>query len=290
MNQDDSCQRFIFSGLDIRGEVVRLNRSFTEILTNKEYPQAVRNLLGEFLAASVLLSTTVKFDGRLVLQVRSEGQVPLIMAECTNELHVRGIARYEAEPTSDNFNELLSSGTLAITIEPPGGEPYQGIVPLERDSLSACLEEYFARSEQLAGHFLLVADEQGCAGFLLQQLPAQLVTDPDSRAEEWSAITQLATTLSDEELLNLDSEQVLYRLFHQHQVKLFPPRHVSYQCSCSRERTARALHAIGEEEIMDILAEQGAVEIGCEFCGKQYHFEESELRLLFESPTENKMH
>ena len=171
MNQQDSCQRFIFSGLDIRGEVVRLNGSFAEILANKEYPQAVRNLLGEFLAASVLLSTTIKFDGRLVLQARSEGQIPLIMAECTNELHLRGIARYEEEPTSDNFNELLHSGTLAITVEPPNGEPYQGIVPLEQDSLAACLEEYFTRSEQLEGHFFLVADEHQCAGLLLQQLP-----------------------------------------------------------------------------------------------------------------------
>jgi len=290
MNQQDSCQRFIFSGLDIRGEVVRLNGSFAEILANKEYPQAVRNLLGEFLAASVLLSTTIKFDGRLVLQARSEGQIPLIMAECTNELHLRGIARYEEEPTSDNFNELLHSGTLAITVEPPNGEPYQGIVPLEQDSLAACLEEYFTRSEQLEGHFFLVADEHQCAGLLLQQLPAQLVTDSEIRAEEWSAVTQLASTLSGQELLNLDSEEVLYRLFHQHQVKLFSPREVSYLCSCSRERTARALHAIGKDEIMDILAEQDAVELGCEFCGKQYRFEESELQLLFESPTENKMH
>ena len=290
MKQEDSCQRFIFEGLDIRGEVVRLNESFTEILANKEYPQAVQELVGEFLAASVLLSTTVKFDGRLVLQARSEGQVPLIMAECTSELHLRGIARYDEEPVSDKFSELLRFGTLAITIEPPRGEPYQGIVPLERNDLAACLEEYFSRSEQLEGRFFLVADERQCVGLLLQQLPMQLVADPDIRDEEWSTITQLASTLTDDELLNLNSEEVLYRLFHQHQVKLFAPREVSYQCSCSRERTARALHAIGEEEIMDILSEQGAVEISCEFCGKQYRFEESELQLLFESPTENKMH
>lgn len=290
MNQRDSCQRFIFSGLDIRGEVVRLNKTLTEVLANKQYPQPVRALLGEFLAASVLLSTTIKFDGRLVLQARSEGQIPLIMAECTSELHLRGIARYDEEPTADSFNELLHSGTLAITIEPPNGEPYQGIVPLEKDSLAACLEDYFARSEQLEGFFVLATDENQCAGLLLQQLPAQLVTDTEVRAEEWSTVRQLASTLSGEELLQLDSTEVLYRLFHQHQVKLFSPRELIHQCSCSRERTARALHAIGESEIMDILAEEGAVELSCEFCGKQYRFEESELHLLFESPTENKMH
>lgn len=290
MEQEDSCQRFIFEGLDIRGEVVKLNGSYRETLANKVYPQAVQTLLGEFLAASVLLSTTVKFDGRLVLQARSQGQVPLIMAECTSERQLRGIARYQDEPGSDDFSELLESGTLAITIEPPKGDPYQGIVPLEQSNLAACLDEYFARSEQLGSRFFLVADEHRCAGLLLQQLPAQLVTDSELRDEEWSTITQLASTLTDSELLNLDSREVLYRLFHQHRVKLFTPREVSYQCSCSRERTARALHAIGEEEIMDILAEQGTVEISCEFCGKQYRFEESELQLLFESPNENEMH
>jgi molecular chaperone Hsp33 len=290
MKQEDGCKRFIFAGLDMRGEVVRLDESFTRILANKDYPPAVRSLLGEFLAASVLLTTTVKFDGRMVLQARSQGQIPLIMAECTSELHLRGIARYQEEPTAENFEDLLHSGTLAITIEPPRGEPYQGIVPLERASLSACLEDYFARSEQLESRFFLIAGEQRCAGLLLQQLPSQLVTDPDIRDEEWSTVTQLAGTLTGEELLELESEEVLYRLFHQHQVKLFAPRKVQYRCSCSRERTARALHTIGEDEVMDILAEQGAVEIGCEFCGKQYRFEDDELRLLFESPTENKMH
>lgn len=152
------------------------------------------------------------------------------------------------------------------------------------------MEDYFTRSEQLETRFFLVAEEHHCAGLLLQQLPAQLVTDADAREEEWSTVTQLASTLTGDELLNLGSEDVLYRLFHQHQVKVFKPREIAYQCSCSRERTARALHAIGEVEIMDIYKEQGAVEISCEFCGKQYRFEEVELRLLFESPTENEMH
>jgi len=290
MKRDEGCQRFIFENLDIRGELVRLDESFTQILANKEYPRAVRGLLGEFLAASVLMSTTIKFDGRLVLQARSQGQLPLIMAECTSELHLRGIARYQQEPTAENFDDLLHSGTLAITIEPPRGEAYQGIVPLEQTSLAACLEDYFARSEQLESRFFLVTGEHHCAGLLLQQLPAQLVTDSEIRDEEWSTVTQLASTLTGDELLVLESEEILYRLFHQHEVKLFAPRKISYQCSCSRERTAQALHAIGEDEVMDILAEQGAIEIGCEFCGKQYRFEDDELRLLFESPTENKMH
>jgi len=291
MKQSDSCQRFIFEGLDIRGEMVSLSASFSEILANKEYPVPVRILLGEFVTATTLLSTTVKFDGRLVLQARSKGQVPLIMAECTSEQHLRGIARYSDEPTSREFSELLHDGTLAMTIEPESGEPYQGIVPLEQRDLAACLEDYFTRSEQLESRFFLVSDgDQHCAGLLLQQLPAQLVRDEEERREEWSTISQLAATLTDSELLSLDNEEVLYRLFHQHRVKLFSPRPVQHVCSCSRERTARALHSIGEEEVMDIIAEQGIVEISCEFCGKQYCFEEDELGLLFQRPGEKKTH
>ncbi len=290
MYQSDSCQRFLFEGLDIRGEIVRLCDSFGAILANKEYPGVVQGLLGEFLAAAALLSTTVKFDGRLVLQARSEGQVPLIMAECTSEQHLRGIARFADESISNEFTALLRAGTLAITIEPSSGEPYQGIVPLEQHSLAACLEEYFARSEQLESRIFLVSEGNRCAGLLVQQLPAQLLKDSESRQEEWNTVSQLAATLTGRELLELENEEVLYRLFHQHRVKLFGSKPVIYQCSCTRERTARALHSIGEEEIMDIIEEQGVVEVTCEFCGRQYSFSEGELGLLFENPVDKKTH
>ena len=290
MKQADSCQRFLFAGLDIRGEVVKLCESYAEALAYKDYPGPVRNLLGEFLTASVLLSTTVKFDGRLVLQARSQGEIPLIMAECTSEQQVRGIARYSEDPASAEFTDLLRSGTLAITIEPHQGESYQGIVPLAQQSLAACLEEYFLRSEQLESRFLFASDGITCAGLLLQQLPAQLLLDEEARYEEWSTVSQLVATLTPNELLSLTNEETLYRLFHQHTIKLFDQKPVAYHCSCSRERTARALHAIGEEEVMSIIAEQGAVEITCEFCGKQYRFQEGELELLFESPVDKPAH
>jgi len=288
--QSDQCQRFLFAGLDIRGETVSLSASYQEVLANKEYPEPVRDLLGQFLAAVVLLSTTVKFDGRLVLQARSEGQVPLIMAECTSDLKLRGIARFGETAVFGDFASLLRRGTLAITIEPQRGEPYQGIVPLEQDSLAACLEEYFARSEQLQSRFFLAADKERCAGLLLQQLPAQLMKDRDARQEEWNTLTHLSATLTRHEMLTLDADQILYRLFHDYEVKVFDSRPVSYRCSCSRERTARALHTIGEAEVMDIIEEQGAVEITCEFCGRQYRFEASEMGLLFESPVDQKAH
>jgi molecular chaperone Hsp33 len=212
------------------------------------------------------------------------------MAECTSEQQLRGIARYSDDAVSDEFADLLRAGTLAITIEPHQGESYQGIVPLAQHTLAACLEEYFLRSEQLESRFFLASDGVTCAGLLLQQLPAQLLKDEELRHEEWSTVSQLAATLTSNELLSLTNEETLYRLFHQHRIKLFDQKPVVYQCSCSRERTARALHAIGEEEVMSIIAEQGAVEITCEFCGKQYRFMEGELGLLFESPADKRAH
>ncbi|MFM1895457.1 MAG: hypothetical protein RLZZ385_531 [Pseudomonadota bacterium] len=280
----------MFTESDIRGELVNLQDSYQQLMANNAYPPAVQELLGQFLAASVLLSTTIKFAGRLVLQARSDGEIPLIMAECTSEQQVRGIARFNDIPVGTHFRELLRNGVLAITIEPEEGESYQGIVPLEQDTLAGCLEDYFQRSEQLASQFHLAADAEACAGLLIQQLPPQLDRDPLSRLEAWNTISHLASTVSDTELLELDNEVLLYRLFHQQQVKLFAPRSVEHRCSCSRERTARALFTLGEAEIMDIVAEQGSLEINCEFCGRQYRFSAEEMRLLFEDHDGQSIH
>lgn len=290
MQQTDQCQRFIFTDSDIRGELVTLTSSYSEVLANRAYPESVASLLGEFLAASVLLSTTIKFSGRLVLQARSKGKVPLIMAECSSAQILRGIARFNNEPPGDDFQTLLTSGTLAITIERERGEPYQGIVPLQQNSLAGCLQDYFALSEQLPSLLFLVAGQQRCAGLLLQQLPARAGSDNEQRMEEWSTVSQLAATLSMEELLGLGSEELLHRLFHQHSVKLFPARTVQYGCSCTRERTANALHALGAEDVLALIAERGCVEIHCEFCGKEYRYDADEMKLLFEIPPAKKQH
>jgi len=287
---NDSCQRFIFVDQDIRGEIVRLSDSYQALQHNKSYPAPVLLQLGEFLAASVLLSTTIKYKGRLVLQARSQAQLPLIMAECTSEQYIRGIARYEEPPAGSSFSELLSGGTLAITIEPEHGESWQGIVALEDESLAASLEAYFARSEQLPSLFSLVSDQHRCVGLLLQQMPKKMVLNQQDRSETWNTISQLAATLSRQELLDLDNETLLYRLFNQEQVRIFTPRKVEHRCSCNRERTASALLLLGRDEIMEIVAEQGGVEINCEFCGKQYNFGPQELEMLFEHPDSENVH
>ncbi|MDP1931245.1 MAG: Hsp33 family molecular chaperone HslO [Gammaproteobacteria bacterium] len=287
---NDTSQRFIFDNTDIRGEIVRLRKSYADTVSGKYYPEPVARLLGQFMAASVLLSTTIKFDGRLVLQVRSKGQVALMMAECTSAGELRGIARYDETPTSTQFSDLLSEGTLVITIDTRKGEPYQGIVPLEGDSLAECLQQYFLQSEQLASQFYFASDRDGVAAMMLQQLPAQLQKDKDERESHWSHFSTLARTLTDEELLNLPNADILNRLYHQEELRLFTPKDLIFKCSCSRERTASALAALGRQEIGNLIAERGGIEISCEFCATEYNFGPGELALLFEQVEEGPTH
>ena len=277
----DTCQRFLFSEADARGEIVRLGSSYRQVIGNHPYPQAVSALLGEFLAAAVLLGAGIKYDGRLVVQVRGSGELNLIMAECTSEGALRGIARFDEAPQSADFDTLTGAGVMVVTVDARQGEPYQGIVTLQGGSLAASLESYFEQSEQLKSWFLFAVDQNQACGFMLQQLPTDKQRDPEERESMWQHLQMLAQTLTSKELLSLDNATILHRLYHEEPVELFDPRPLHYQCSCSRERTARALISLGEKEIQSIVAEQGAVSISCEFCGTDYAFNASEVALLF---------
>ena len=204
----------------------------------------MQRLLGEFLAASVLLSTTIKFEGRLVLQAQGDGQLPLIMAECSDKLAVRAIARGAEQATGAGFAELLGNGQLAITIEPNQGQRYQGIVPLDGHGLAACIEYYFENSEQLATRLWLASDGASAAGLLLQQLPAQLVDDASRREDQWTHLCTLADTVAERGTAERWTEQVLLYLFHEDPLRLFAGQTVRFACSCSRERCFRALLAL----------------------------------------------
>lgn len=278
----DICQRFLFADADVRGEIVRLTRSYTDTVSNHAYPPAVSNLLGEFLAAAVLMGSAIKYDGRLVLQVRGDGELNLIMSECTSEGAVRGIARFDKVPESADFDVLTGDGLLVITVDSRRSDPYQGIVSLEGGSLAASLQTYFEQSEQLESWFYFAVDDGQACGFLLQQLPGVASADADVREERWQHLLTLAQTLTASEMLALNNEELLHRLYHQETVKLFPARQFHYQCSCSRERTAKALVSIGKEEVDSIVIEQGEVSIACEFCGTDYRFDASEIALLFQ--------
>ncbi|GAA0793088.1 Hsp33 family molecular chaperone HslO [Marinobacterium sediminicola] len=281
MSNPDQIQRILFDQIDVRGVVAGLENSYQEVLSRHDYPLVLQRLLGEMLAAVSMLSSTLKFEGRLLLQAQGEGAVRLLMAECNHHQDLRAIARYEGEVADDlAFNELLVKGRIALTIEPEKGQRYQGVVPLEHSTLAQCLQAYFEQSEQLGTSIHLAADGQRAAGLMLQVLPAEGTGD-----EDWSRVSMLASTLKDDELLQLDNEELLFRLFHEETCRLYEPQSLRFQCDCSRERSAEALKFMTEDELLDILAEQnGSIDVGCQFCNQQYHFDETDIRALFSEP------
>jgi molecular chaperone Hsp33 len=286
----DRSLRFLFEEADIRGEAVHLGTAYRDILAIHQYAPGVSRLLGEFLAAAVLLSTTLKFKGKLILQARSAGQIPLLMVECTSALAVRAIARGAQEATSDRFGQLLAGGQLAITIDPERGQRYQGIVPLAGDSLADTLDAYFELSEQLGTRFWLAADGSRAGGLLLQQLPPQLTREIDRRQQQWEHATTLAATVQPAELLELGSLELLHRLYHRDPVRLFDPRTVTFRCNCSRERTRNALAALGPAEVNDLLEELGSITMDCEFCNQQYRFEREDLAEILGEEGDGTLH
>lgn len=284
MSFQDTTQRFMFEHADVRGELVALDQSYREVLAKHDYPESVKALLGEMLAATVLLSTTIKFDGLLILQARSSGPLSTLMVECSSDQAVRGIARYAEDLQGDTLPELMPDGILTITIDPTDGQRYQGIVPLEGHSLADALSAYFDNSEQLPTRFRLQADGRTARGFLLQALPADRQIDPEDRNATWEHLSILANTLTAEELLSLDNQTLLHRLFHQEDLRLFDPAPVRFECSCSAERSGNALVSLGREDALALLAEQGGeIEVDCQFCNARYRFAEAAVEGLFEA-------
>ncbi|MDE1168536.1 MAG: Hsp33 family molecular chaperone HslO [Pseudomonas sp.] len=281
----DYTQRFIFDDSDVRGELVALERSYAEVLAKHPYPQPVAELLGEFMAAAALLVGTLKFDGLLILQARSDGPVPMLMVECSSEREIRGLARYDANISADaGLQELMPNGVLAMTIDPTNGQRYQGIVELDGADLATCFTNYFVMSEQLGTKFWLKADGTRARGLLLQQLPASVIKDEEERDGNWQHVTTLAGTLTAEELLSLNNETVLHRLYHDEAVRVFDIQPLCFRCSCSRERSARALVSLGEDDAQQLLIEHGGnVEIDCQFCNQRYLFDSADVTQLFAS-------
>lgn len=280
--QSDFLQTFIFENTDIRGVIVNLEHSFAELLTNQDYTQGQRELLGQFVTANLLMSSNIKLDGLLSLQARGDNNVSLIMAECTDQLNFRGIVRGEGATDASQFADIFRDGALAITIEPNQGKRYQGIVPLDGDNLAECLAGYFVQSEQLPSWFYFAVEGNRAAGIMLQALPANQCQDIDQRNEDWQRVVHLASTLKPEEMTQLSSEQLLHRLYHEEQVRLFDARPVRFACSCSQERMERALINLGEQELLDVLAEDDHIETQCHFCNHRYVFRRPEIMHLLQ--------
>jgi molecular chaperone Hsp33 len=296
MHDRDSLHRFLFEGYPIRGHLVHLDAAWRALIEHRDYPPAIRDLLGETVAASLLLAATIKFDGVLSLQLQGGGPVHLLLAQCTSGLGVRGLARYREESPAgkiadiQEFTELLGSGNLTVTLETEdNAQRYQGIVPITGPRLSNSLQRYFENSEQLPTRLWLFANGQGATGMLLQRLPSDggkaVVHDEAAVDDAWRRVQLIGDTLTADELLTLADTEILHRLFHEDDLRLYEPSPVYFRCRCSRERVGGMLQGLGEQETRSVLAERGEVEVRCDFCNRAYLFDAVDVAQLFNPAT-----
>ncbi len=276
MSQRDQLHRFLFDAFNIRGEFVQLEATWQAALARSDYPEPVRELLGQAMAAGALLTATIKFEGRLTLQAQGDGPVSMLAVQVGSDGTLRGLARHADTVAPGTLAELIGQGRLVITVEPDKGERYQGVVPLEGEDLGEALRHYFDNSEQLPTHLWLSADHEVAAGLLIQDLPGE-----SEDADAWNRLVQLADTIRPEELRELDVRTLLRRLFHEEDVRLFEPEAVSFRCSCSREKTETMLAQLGEAEVRSVIEDQGEVAVTCEFCGAAHRFDSVDVEALF---------
>lgn len=301
---------FMCDGAPVRGEIVSIGSAWQAVLERRNDPPAIRKILGDFVGAATLLSASLKFDGTLIIQAQSKGPIQLLVVECKSDLSMRATVKLSVDPSEiepdATLGELLDasySGRLVITLDPadrePGQAPYQGIVALQEHagkvikpvtSAAEAIALYMQNSEQLDTRIWLSSNETHVGGLLLQRLPdsgGHAHLDPQEAAEGWNRIQALGETITDEELLTLTPEVILRRLFLEESVnsgvRSFPARKIQFACRCSRTKVADILRMLGEEEVEDIISEQGKVETACEFCGKMYQFDAVDCRQVFKT-------
>ena len=277
MKSLDQSQRFLFDKHPIRGQYVSLDESWARIVAQSGLEGRALTLLGEALAAMVLLVDTLKIKGSVILQVRGSGPLGLLVVEANSENQIRGIARQVGEITDEmDLAQIFGSEYFVITIKTDGAEPHQGIAPLQGTNFADALEHYFATSDQLATRFWLTCDKDNVSGMLLQKLPGK-AADEDA----WNRVVMLADTLSAQELKLAELESLLYRLFHQEEIRLFDSNPLEFYCSCSRERTGAMLLTLGKTEVLEVLKQEGDVSVTCEFCNQEYCFDSIDVEQVF---------
>jgi molecular chaperone Hsp33 len=300
MRSQDRLHRFIFEHFPIRGHLVHLDAAWRALIEHSDYPAAIRDTLGEAVAASLLLAATIKFEGVLSLQLQGDGPMHLMLVQCTSGLGVRGLARYRQGELTEagakagttagmgGIADLIGAGNLTVTLETDdSSQRYQGIVPITGKRLADSLQVYFENSEQLPTRLWLNADAQGACGMLLQKLPAanaspgQRAVDAAAIDDAWRRVQLMAETLTPEEMRTLGDAEILHRLFNEDDVRLFEPAPVYFRCRCSRERVSGMLQGLGEAETRSILAERGEVEVRCDFCNRAYKFDAVDVARLF---------
>lgn len=289
----DTLQKFMFEDAPVRGELVELSDTWREVQSHAHYPAVVRTLLGEMLAAAALLSANLKFNGAIIMQIHGDGPLKLLVVECDSELQMRATAklapdaRIGDDATLASLVNLHGKGRFVITLDPkdklPGQQAYQGIVPLDGDSIAGIIESYMLRSEQLDTKLWLAADGNVSRGLLLQKLPREGGIDApvSDDLETWNHLVMLGSTLRSEELLATDIETLMRRLFWEETIRVFDPRTPNFHCSCSRIKVGNMLMMLGRAEVESAVEELGSLAIDCDFCGRHYEFDKVDCAQLF---------
>jgi len=277
--QTDYVQRFLFENLDIRGRLVCLTGAWQRMLDGRGYPEDIVSLLGHTTALNVLLGANQKGAGRVTLQVQGTGPVKLLVADCTAELKIRGMATYEeTKAKSESERRLLGDGRMAVTLEDmKSGQCYQSLVPLEGETLEQIFAHYLSQSEQLPAYLRLHADGVALAGLLLEKLPKADERDPDG----WNRVTHFANTLTLEETRDAQPYDLLTRVFPEELLRVFRLYAVEYHCPYDEDKVKDMLRGLGREEVESILAEQGEIVIRNEMCNHEYRFDAGAIARLF---------
>jgi molecular chaperone Hsp33 len=293
MSQADTLRRFVFERYPIRGQLVHMGPAWAAMMEHHDYPDEIRDVLGEAVAATALLASTLKYRGLLSLQLRGAGPMHLMLVECADGLAMRAVARFRDPPATRDLRVLSGDGTLTVTIAgDDANQRYQGVVPLAGTGMAACLDEYFRQSEQLPTRLWLRADAQSVSGLLLQRLP--VTSRPDGVTESgaggiseeeiedaWRRVQLVADTVKPAELAQLDDRTLLGRLYPEDDVRMFEAVPVFFRCRCSRERVGNMLRALGREEVDSVIAEFGQVDVRCEFCSRSYRYDVVDAAALF---------
>ncbi|MEQ9880911.1 Hsp33 family molecular chaperone HslO [Pectobacterium brasiliense] len=286
----DQLHRYLFENYAVRGELVTVNETYQRILTNHDYPVAVQTLLGEMLVATSLLTATLKFSGDITVQLQGDGPLKLAVINGNHQQQMRGVARLQGDiAPGSSLKEMVGNGYLVITITPTDGERYQGVVGLEGETVAECLESYFQQSEQLPTRLFIRTGQhdgkQAAAGMLLQVLPAQ-----DADRNDFDHLAQLTTTVKADELFTLPATEVLYRLYHQEEVTVYDPQDVEFRCHCSRDRCADALMTLSDQEVNEMIEQDGEIDMHCDYCGTHYLFNSLDIRAIRQDSSGNLLH
>lgn len=298
MQKNDLLQRFIFENAPVRGELIQLHATYQTIINQHQYTPAIRKLLGEALCVAGLLSAIIKFDGRLTVQFRGNGKLKLLLAQCDNNFHMRGLVKSDGEMTYEDLMQSFNDGVLVIMLDSGGGKNrYQGMVSWTGNSLAESVEGYFKNSEQLATKIWLSVDEYSASGFLIQVVPGETglqKIEQEIINPHWEHISKLSMKINGKDMLNDDSHTLLKKLYPEEEIRVFESVPVSFQCTCSRKRGEDAISILGREEAEAELKDKQSIVVTCDFCNKEYIFDKIDVAKIFEDkdrpPTNSQLH